>query len=153
MVTGDNPLFPYRSSSYITRFFERCGFAYVHDGSTRKWWTKELLSELNLGASDQHDLPSADLLRVMSELFATKPQKALVLGKSLLRLPLPVPNAPPVSLPNSPALLRSNRAKHVLPLTEYFPFRVQDPNCALSGDAYPCRSLFRPTRATSGGIG
>ena len=113
MVTGDNPLFPYRSSSYITRFFERCGFAYVHDGSTRKWWTKELLSELNLGASDQHDLPSADLLRVMSELFATKPQKALVLGKSLLRLPLPVPNAPPVSLPNSPALLRSNRAKHV----------------------------------------
>src|SRR6516225_10060953 len=48
-----------------------------------------------------------------TSLAATKPQKALVLGKSLLRLPLPVPNAPPVSLPNSPALLRSNRAKHV----------------------------------------
>ena len=69
MVTGDNVLFPYRSSSFITRFFERCGFAHVHDGSTRKWWTKDRLAELNISACHAQDLPSDDLLRVMSELF------------------------------------------------------------------------------------
>lgn len=69
MVTGDNIHFPYRSSMYITQFFRRCGLSYVHDGSTRRIWTKERLSELNLGASHAHDLPSDDLLRVISELF------------------------------------------------------------------------------------
>lgn len=53
----------------ITRFFERCGLSYVHDGSTRKWWVQERLAELNLGPCQQHDLPSDDLLRIISELF------------------------------------------------------------------------------------
>jgi hypothetical protein len=35
MVIGDVPYFPYRSSSYITRFFEECDLEFVHDGSTR----------------------------------------------------------------------------------------------------------------------
>jgi hypothetical protein len=69
MVIGDNPAFPYRSSTWITRYFERCGFPFVHDGSTRKWWVKERLTELNLGSSHTQDLPSNDLLRVISELF------------------------------------------------------------------------------------
>ncbi len=69
MVTGDNGLFPYRSSSHITRFFERCGFGFVHDGSTRKWWTKERLAELNEGPGQAYDLPSDDLLLIISELF------------------------------------------------------------------------------------
>jgi hypothetical protein len=69
MVTGDNDLFPYRSSSYITRFFERCGLPFVHDGTTRRWWTQERLAELNLGVCHKHDLPPDDLLRVISELF------------------------------------------------------------------------------------
>ena len=60
---------PTRSSSYITRFFERCGLPFVHDGSTRKWWAKERLAELNLGVCDQADLPANDLLTVISELF------------------------------------------------------------------------------------
>jgi len=69
MVVGDHPLFPYRKSSRITRFFQRCGLSYVHDGTTRKWWAKDRLAELNLGPSHTPDLPSDDLLRLISELF------------------------------------------------------------------------------------
>ena len=69
MVVGDAKHFPYRSSSYITRFFKRCGQPFVHDGSTRAIWAKERLAELNLGASQSADLPSDDLCHVISELF------------------------------------------------------------------------------------
>jgi hypothetical protein len=40
MVVGDAKHFPYRSSSYITRFFRRCDLSFVHDGSTRARWHK-----------------------------------------------------------------------------------------------------------------
>lgn len=69
MVVGDNQSFPYRSSWYISQFFARCGLAVVHDGTTRKRWAKERLAELALGPSHATDLPSNDLLRVISELF------------------------------------------------------------------------------------
>lgn len=46
MVIGDSDHFPYRSSFYITQFFEECDFEFVHDGSTRAIWTSERLSEL-----------------------------------------------------------------------------------------------------------
>src|SRR5688572_19651978 len=46
MVIGDNPNFQYRSSSYITRFFEECDLDFVHDGSTRWAWTADRLAEL-----------------------------------------------------------------------------------------------------------
>jgi hypothetical protein len=37
----------YRSSSYITRFFEAAGFPHLrHDGSTRKWWILDALNTL-----------------------------------------------------------------------------------------------------------
>jgi hypothetical protein len=35
---GKEVLFPYRSSSYITRFFQECDTDYVHDGTTRNVW-------------------------------------------------------------------------------------------------------------------
>lgn len=69
MVVGDARHFPYRSSHFITRFFARCGFPFVHDGTTRPRWTQERLAELNLGAAPSADLPSNDLCRVISELF------------------------------------------------------------------------------------
>jgi hypothetical protein len=69
MVVGDAKHFPYRSSSYITRFFRRCDLSFVHDGSTRARWAQERLAELNLGAAQSADLPSDDLCRVISELF------------------------------------------------------------------------------------
>lgn len=46
MVIGDNKRFPYRSSSYITQFFEECDLDFAHDGSTRWAWTVERLTEL-----------------------------------------------------------------------------------------------------------
>jgi len=46
MVVGDIEYFPYRSSSYITEFFQDCDLDYVHDGSTRWRWTADCLSEL-----------------------------------------------------------------------------------------------------------
>ena len=46
MVIGDNNKFPYRSSSFITQFFEECDLDFVHDGSTRWAWTTDRLAEL-----------------------------------------------------------------------------------------------------------
>ncbi|MGA8615278.1 MAG: hypothetical protein WB760_27080 [Xanthobacteraceae bacterium] len=46
MVIGDNGSFPYRSSSYITQFFEECDLDFAHDGSTRWAWTVDRLAEL-----------------------------------------------------------------------------------------------------------
>lgn len=46
MVIGDADYFPYRSSSRITRFFEECDLDFVHDGSTRWFWTAARLAEL-----------------------------------------------------------------------------------------------------------
>ena len=48
LICGDDtetaPL--YRSSSKLTRFFESAGLPhFVHDGSTRKWWTLEALRD------------------------------------------------------------------------------------------------------------
>ena len=48
MVVGNNDhhWFHYRSSSYITRFFEECELDYAHDGSSRVPWAEGVLAEL-----------------------------------------------------------------------------------------------------------
>jgi hypothetical protein len=50
MIIGDfQPtarLFPYRSSSYITRFFRNADTDYVHDGSTRARWVAATLAKI-----------------------------------------------------------------------------------------------------------
>lgn len=43
MIIGDNPKFPYKSSSQITEFFNALGYPYTHDGSTRKYWVEGIL--------------------------------------------------------------------------------------------------------------
>lgn len=68
MVIGDADHFPYRSSSYITRFFEECDLEFVHDGSTRWAWTAEILAELLAEpAPAAHALPErfVHVLRVL----------------------------------------------------------------------------------------
>jgi len=45
-IIGDAEHFSYRSSSYITQFFEECDLDFVHDGSTRWAWTAERVQEL-----------------------------------------------------------------------------------------------------------
>lgn len=71
MVCGDEPYngsFPYRSSSYLTAFFEGIDLDYVHDGSTRYWWVRSVLMELNDQPEASEDLPSADLVRCIEYL-------------------------------------------------------------------------------------
>ena len=48
MICGDGQVYPaYRSGSELTRFFHRVGFSnFIHDGSTRKWWTLSVLNQL-----------------------------------------------------------------------------------------------------------
>ena len=55
IIIGDNEKFPYRSSSYITRFFEDCDLDFAHDGSTRWAWTADRLEEL---LKDPQDAPN-----------------------------------------------------------------------------------------------
>lgn len=70
MVIGDNDNFPYRSSKYITEFFEECNLDFIHDGSTRWSWTtcklEELLAET---PSKPHTLPDrfVNVLRVLMQ--------------------------------------------------------------------------------------
>lgn len=49
MICGDGEEYPvYRTGSGLTGFFGRVGFSnFVHDGSTRKWWTLSVLEQLS----------------------------------------------------------------------------------------------------------
>jgi hypothetical protein len=49
MICGDSDEYPVRRSGpELTRFFQRVGFSnFIHDGSTRKWWTLEVLKQLS----------------------------------------------------------------------------------------------------------
>ena len=46
-ICGDNSNYPYRSSFFISKFFEDIGLNYQHDGSTRRLWIKDVLLELD----------------------------------------------------------------------------------------------------------
>ncbi|MBX9720974.1 MAG: hypothetical protein K2X81_06255 [Candidatus Obscuribacterales bacterium] len=69
MVVGDNSKFFYRSSTLITSYFRRCELEFVHDGTTRWRWAKDVLDKLNLGICHSQDLPSDALVRVICELL------------------------------------------------------------------------------------
>ncbi|MEX2231416.1 MAG: hypothetical protein WD824_04615 [Cyclobacteriaceae bacterium] len=46
-VCGEsNNSFPYRSSYFLTRFFTDLGFEYIHDGTTRRFWVKDVLLQM-----------------------------------------------------------------------------------------------------------
>lgn len=46
IICGDDAFFRYRSSSYITEFFQDCGLDCAHDGSTRWAWVADRLEEV-----------------------------------------------------------------------------------------------------------
>lgn len=48
MICGDNLNFPYRSSFFMTKFFQDLGLNYTHDGGTRRFWMKDVLEELDI---------------------------------------------------------------------------------------------------------
>lgn len=60
MICGDIPsLFPYKSSFYLTSFFQQLGHDFTHNGSTRRYWVEDRLSELNI--KELHTLISKGL--------------------------------------------------------------------------------------------
>lgn len=70
MICGDMPFqfFPYRSSSYLTRFFVDLDLDYSHDGSTRRVWVKEVLDKLNKRQSSEK-MPSREMVNVIEYLL------------------------------------------------------------------------------------
>ena len=47
-ICGDNTNYPYRSSWYLTRFFQDLGFNYEHSRDTRRFWVRDVLKELSI---------------------------------------------------------------------------------------------------------
>ena len=67
---GDVSNFPYRSSSYLTEFFEDCNLEqFVHDGSTRKWWVAGVLDQIVQQPTDEPALPSPEFQTVIKVLM------------------------------------------------------------------------------------
>lgn len=86
-VIGDNIAFHYRSSSFITEFFEDCDLDFAHDGSTRWSWTSECLAELltePLEAPNTLPARFVHLLRVLmhkSEALDEDPNRDIALSE------------------------------------------------------------------------
>lgn len=47
-VCGDNDNYPYRSSYYLTRFFQDLWHTHEHKGETRRFWVENLLKQLSV---------------------------------------------------------------------------------------------------------
>ena len=47
-ICGDNKPFPYRTSSLLTEFFNNLGFDYTHDGTTRRYWVRDVLLQMSV---------------------------------------------------------------------------------------------------------
>jgi len=48
-VCGEaNNSFPYRSSYFLTKFFTDLGFEYTHNGTTRRFWVKDVLLQMSI---------------------------------------------------------------------------------------------------------
>ena len=61
--------FEYRSSSYITRFFQDADTDYEHDGSTRAWWVSNTLEDILKEPSIGADTPPDSFLRIIMTLM------------------------------------------------------------------------------------
>ena len=71
MICGnESKYFKYRSSSYLSEFFEECDMEqYVHDGSTRKWWVASVLDEALGHPGNDPALPSQSFQTVIQVLM------------------------------------------------------------------------------------
>jgi hypothetical protein len=68
-VPGKEVLFPYRSSSYITRFFQECDTDYVHDGTTRNIWVSSTLVKILEEPQTSVNAPPDTFARVIRTLM------------------------------------------------------------------------------------
>jgi len=65
----EESFFIYRSSSYLTRFFEDCDTEYAHDGSTRNYWVADVLKQILAEPHPNAQTPPATFLRVIQTLM------------------------------------------------------------------------------------
>lgn len=61
--------FTYRSSSYLTKFFQDCDTDYYHDGSTRAAWVSNTLKEIVSGPQPAPNVPPEAFSRVIQVLM------------------------------------------------------------------------------------
>lgn len=47
-ICGDHESYPYRSSFFLTKFFQDLGYSYSHSGETRRNWVADVLKELDV---------------------------------------------------------------------------------------------------------
>lgn len=66
---GDQSHFRYRSSSYLTEFFQDCDTDYVHDGSTRSAWVARTLTLVLEEPHPNAQTPPATFSRVIRRLM------------------------------------------------------------------------------------
>lgn len=66
---GKEVLFPYRSSSYITKFFQECDTDYRHDGSTRNVWAYSTLVAILQEPQPSPNVPPDTFARVIRVLM------------------------------------------------------------------------------------
>ena len=73
MICGDAPYtyFPYRSSSYLTRFFQELDLDYAHDGSTRRHWVRSVLDYINEKPAISENMPSREMVKVIEYLLTS----------------------------------------------------------------------------------
>lgn len=98
MICGNAPdydkFFLYRSSSYLTRFFQDCDLEFEHDGSTRSFWVASVLAEVMEDSGPTANAPPEALSRIISELMdqgdavgegSGRPESIALLNKALSR--------------------------------------------------------------------
>lgn len=66
---SEESLFVYRSSSYLTRFFQDCDTDYAHDGSTRNYWVAATLKTILLEPQINAQTPPETFSRVIRVLM------------------------------------------------------------------------------------
>lgn len=66
---AEETFFIYRSSSYLTRFFQDCDTEYVHDGSTRNYWVANTLRQILTEPHPNAQTPPAAFSQVIQTLM------------------------------------------------------------------------------------
>ena len=79
---AEESFFQYRSSSYLTEFFEDCGTEYKHDGSTRNYWVAEVLQKILAEPQLKAATPPYIFLTVIRTLMAQEDARNEASGES-----------------------------------------------------------------------
>jgi hypothetical protein len=69
MICGNCNFFRYKSSSYLTEFFQDCDTDHQHDGSTRNYWVAETLKKILAEPQPNAITPPEAFLRVIRVLM------------------------------------------------------------------------------------